>query len=364
MKSVRELMTAASVLEQEARIRAESLEGLVPLEIQPQEVAQAEEFVEEQAEEPIEESDVDVPEITSDLPSDPETVSSEAGSFNQPESPSFDPVAVDFDGEIKPLDAIEYVDAGTPQVEQSDISDPADQQVSTAEAPAVEVEHISADEELQPEPKTDVETVDISDVEHAEFESTEQEDNRLPTVESPSVTDAEVPAIGSDFVSDESIPEVETLAEDDSNDPETEAAEAFSTPDAVVPATEPFDLSDANVNSAESSELPDVEVSVSELDSAPATPQQEPVGFQGLTESPAVTQEQADQQMLPEEPNLSFEERAEKQIEFQMRSNQDLASRLAEEIAPVFDEMRESQTQVVHDFFQSQQLLTSLLRAR
>ena len=225
------------------------------------------------------------------------------------ESQSMTAVGIDFDGEFKPIEELSYLqdepDVSSPDVSDSTLSDESD----------------SADD------ADSVQSIEQSDQgEASSLDVPSDDDTQQPDVTSPDI--GEIPSTDSDDLSDE-----------DGND---KPLEPTSPPD----------------------EQPDIEVSLSsDLQELPDTPS-DPVGLQSDVTYAPMTQTEADRGDINNDPSLSNQEKIDKQIDYQMQMNEDLAGKLAQELGPHFDELREHQVQSVHDYFQEQQLLTSLLRAR
>ncbi len=155
-------------------------------------------------------------------------------------------------------------------------------------------------------------------------------------------------------VADEALPAIE--------DPVIPEESATDTPAISVPAVTTAALEELSPDDGVLPEFNDI--TPDESDSPELSRVSQPsVGFQGIRDLPDVTQQDLELEEL-KDPSVSQDERSERQMEMQMRSSDNLAAELAQELGPAFDEMREVQAQVVQDYVNEQMNVTWMLRAR
>lgn len=206
----------------------------------------------------------------------------------------------------------------------------------------------------------------------------EESDGRVPDVSKAGVADgnANQEEISDDVREDvRSVPDGVPDSLDDLIEPETNDTD-FETFDEVPDTSGPVeDLSEPESEehageSFQSYPQPD-ESEIRELDDivepqsnlVQVDDQQEPpsgpAGFMGFRDGPSIPESSLE---TFEDSRGNLEEQSERHLELKMRSNEDLASQLAIELGPQFDEIREQQAQTTRDFVQSQIILNDIMR--
>ena len=221
-----------------------------------------------------------------------------------------EPVGIDFDGSVKPIgDLDEPVDTGVEasEMQETDDAPSLDQSVdSPAELPELG-EAVSQDEDEPDSPRMD--------------DAIEEPGEK---VEQPAVGRLD----GAPF---------RTL-------------ETYEPDQPVIPDDEPYDYGDASPEPVAELRSPGVE--------SPDNP--EPTGLVAVNNLPPKPLSQINQLDFLD-PSAPFDDQVNQQIEMQIKSNEDLASRLADELGPKFDAMRDFQAQTVHNFIDRQIMVQQLL---
>jgi len=416
VKSLEELIAEAEKIDRDARARPESIDEPVREDASTEAATEEQEEAQEQTESLDELSPIPVGEST-ELANDDPIRPDDAPDIEQGEAVLPEVATSLADGDV--LEAV-----STPEIESDSVETPAT--VELAEQSDETIQSQDAIEERQlPEvtaaefadaqaDEVDDVAIDADEVESPQAESESAVEQ--PEVGESPIQDAEQPDVATEDVTEPDRPEVESNGielPESADQGVTEAAETSESPEADTPAEEYADQQQPEVSTAEEqpepstaivgeqdsedsdepasksvvvdtpepetpaesgSHLPDEqqpEVSVFEMDDAPfpdvsptpvsESPKPEKIGFQGLTDHPPMTVEQADRMDFADSQK-SQEELAERQFEFQRKSNEDLAAQLAQELDPVFEGIRDFQAQVTHDYFQQQQLVMTLLR--
>lgn len=174
--------------------------------------------------------------------------------------------------------------------------------------------------------------------------------------------------ITSDTVPESDDPDVDDPTVDLELSPADEAtvgqvseSESSQLPDSVPSGTEADSFEQPELVGEILGPLPDTAVDESELDPVAETKVLKH-GYQGGSILPSVSQSTLDSQQVDEVE--STQRHSDRQVESQMKSDEDLAQGLARELGPEFESLRASQESVVRDYVASQQLLASILRVR
>ena len=225
---------------------------------------------------------------------------------------------------IESLTEPEIPEQSAPDVVEGDPQDPQETDMLD-EVPDHAVDVVSTPEITEPEHSSEADTPEGEHDESREIESV-----ILPEIEEPSLS----PSEASDS------PEVEETTETG----ETESADDDA-PDGSPPA---FNQNIPVHNDRLQWEEP-------EEQSIPVPVDTPAGGFQ--VDSTDIEEEQKD-----ESHEKMKDEQAVEKMEYQMTANEDLAEQLTEQLGPMFDQMRDHQSQTVMDYFQNQQLITSFMR--
>lgn len=180
----------------------------------------------------------------------------------------------------------------------------------------------------------------------------------MEEVAGPQEIEAEAGRVESDEPIDTDFPDsdVETVPQYDED--ATSDVAAVEAPDVVSAEMEQSD-SPEEMPQSELAESPDFDDDVQDMSFTQAEEQK--TGFQGFVDHGDVSESQLD---FVENPSMTFEQKSEKQMEMQMQSNQHLASEMADQLGPMFTDMRNENEQVIHDVMARETLLTSIFRQR
>ena len=221
-----------------------------------------------------------------------------------------EPVGIDFDGNIKPIgDLDEPVDTG---VEASELPE-------TDDAPSLD-QPVDSPAEL-PEP--------------GEAGSQDEDEPDTPRL---------------DDAIEEPGEEVEQPAIGRLDGAPSRTLETYEPDQPVIPDDEPYDYGDTSLAPVAEIQSPGLE--------SPEAP--EPSGLIAVNNLPPKPLSQVNQLDFLD-PSAPFEEQINQQFEMQIKSNEDLAERLAQELGPKFDELRDFQAQTVHDFIDRQIMVQQFL---
>jgi len=217
----------------------------------------------------------------------------------------------------------------------------------------------------------DIETLDAHNEEAAEpdaqdepeLESNQHEAPISPETDSPEIETAEEPQLGD--VNEQEMspahegdsPALENVQPPDAGNLELQVDDQ---PDESAP--EVAGEQPESVQPPELHEMPDISENETQLDDTSAQVTETP-GFNGYIDEPVQSQTDIDRKDDLADPTMSHNERMERQFEWQQQVNEDLVSRLGQELGPVFEDMREQQVSAVHDYVTSQQLVSAMLRS-
>ena len=272
--------------------------------------------------------------LTVDETDEPQTRELEDTELVDEPAEELEPVGVDFDGEVKPLPELDSLDESieSPDVETAEADEVGDTSIETSELEQVDQPaHVVQEETAFNEPV----------------------DPTSPSTDEPDSPPMDEPISQSEDEPDEPLRGL--LSE-----PDQQGVDSFEVDD--VPDRELVDI-DSPVGVE-----PDVEVG--ELDEPTTRPTRVGgldeagnswiPGYHGMTELPAITLYQANQQDLSD-PAAEYDERASQQMEWQMKANDDFVSQLVDQLGPKLDALREIQAQNTLDFFDQHILIQQFL---
>ena len=393
MKSPLQLIMEAETLDRAARANPDTLESLTPVP-SPEEEAVAEEPAEDatQAETPTDEMvipDSDVSEVAELEPTEDSPVEQAELTLPTEQPSDVDPVEMPqqpdaYEPESQP--DVTSSDVDIPDMDQEPIDsalrlEPVDLDDDVDVNPIDELEHpeqstFTASDVATPEspqwtmPGEDDVQNDVPAVEPLEGPQNESIDvGELPDVSesTPMLDEASVPSIEQPDISSPSVPETEFAEQPEVEQPEMPVPAIEGVPE---PSQDPPDIADVESPSqdvpVDQFEQPDVPQTF--LDAVPDTTQSAsvmpdmpdtPVGFQGLTDLPSVTQTQADVQDF-NDPSIA---RDDDQVDAQIESHDELAKSLSRELGPQFEAMQQMQESGVRNYVDEQMLIASILRS-
>lgn len=256
---------------------------------------------------------------------------------------------------------VDDVPDGEPVVEQPDpIDDPTQPIVTTDEFPQPEEPSVTVAEESEPS---------VSEVAVAEMPSPETQEPAVEPVSEPSVPEADVESLSEP---DATEPFVESVADPVSVDSSsvTEMSEPSVTDAAVTEMSEPSvadeSLPELDVPSDEvepPAEIDEPSVPETGVDSIPETPDvQSPVGDQGSFESPAITIEQYNSGKFDDDvpDQAEVDRQVSMQVNRDIEHGEDLATRMHNEMGPLFDGMVNQQNAKMREMMEMESLTLSL----
>ena len=283
---------------------------------------------------------------------------------------------------------VDDVPDGEPVVEQPDpIDDPTQPSVTTDEFPQPEEPSVTVAEESEPSvsevavaempsPETQepaVEPVSEPSVPEADVESLSEPDATEPFVESVddpvSVDSSGVPDLTETSVTDAAVdeisePSVTDAAVDEMSEPSvTDAAvDEMSEPSVADESLPELDVPSDDIEPP--AEIDEPSVPETGVDSIPEMPDvQSPVGDQGSFESPAITIEQYNSGKFDDDVpgQAEVDRQVSMQVNRDMEHGEDLATRMHNEMGPLFDGMVNQQNAKMREMMEMESLTLSLM---
>ena len=257
---------------------------------------------------------------------------------------------------------VDDVPDGEPVVEQPDpIDDPTQPSVTTDEFPQPEEPSVTVAEESEPS---------VSEVAVAEMPSPETQEPVVEPVSEPSVPEADVESLSEPDATEPFVESVDDPVSVDSSSV-TEMSEPSVTDAAVTEMSEPSvadeSLPELDVPSDEvepPAEIDEPSVPETGVDSIPEMPDvQSPVGDQGSFESPAITIEQYNSGKFDDDvpDQTEVDRQVSMQVNRDMEHGEDLATRMHNEMGPLFDGMVNQQNAKMREMMEMESLTLSLM---
>ena len=257
---------------------------------------------------------------------------------------------------------VDDVPDGEPVVEQPDpIDDPTQPIVTTDEFPQPEEPSVTVAEESEPS---------VSEVAVAEMPSPETQEPAVEPVSEPSVPEADVESLSEPDATEPFVESVDDPVSVDSSSV-TEMSEPSVTDAAVTEMSEPSvadeSLPELDVPSDEvepPAEIDEPSVPETGVDSIPEMPDvQSPVGDQGSFESPAITIEQYNSGKFDDDvpDQTEVDRQVSMQVNRDMEHGEDLATRMHNEMGPLFDGMVNQQNAKMREMMEMESLTLSLM---
>ena len=257
---------------------------------------------------------------------------------------------------------VDDVPDGEPVVEQPDpIDDPTQPSVTTDEFPQPEEPSVTVAEESEPS---------VSEVAVAEMPSPETQEPVVEPVSEPSVPEADVESLSEPDATEPFVESVDDPVSVDSSSV-TEMSEPSVTDAAVTEMSEPSvadeSLPELDVPSDEvepPAEIDEPSVPETGVDSIPEMPDvQSPVGDQGSFESPAITIEQYNSGKFDDDvpDQAEVDRQVSMQVNRDIEHGEDLATRMHNEMGPLFDGMVNQQNAKMREMMEMESLTISLM---
>lgn len=257
---------------------------------------------------------------------------------------------------------VDDVPDGEPVVEQPDpIDDPTQPSVTTDEFPQPEEPSVTVAEESEPS---------VSEVAVAEMPSPETQEPVVEPVSEPSVPEADVESLSEPDATEPFVESVDDPVSVDSSSV-TEMSEPSVSDAAVDEMSEPSvadeSLPELDVPSDEvepPAEIDEPSVPETGVDSIPEMPDvQSPVGDQGSFESPAITIEQYNSGKFDDDvpDQAEVDRQVSMQVNRDIEHGEDLATRMHNEMGPLFDGMVNQQNAKMREMMEMESLTISLM---
>ena len=257
---------------------------------------------------------------------------------------------------------VDDVPDGEPVVEQPDpIDDPTQPSVTTDEFPQPEEPSVTVAEESEPS---------VSEVAVAEMPSPETQEPAVEPVSEPSVPEADVESLSEPDATEPFVESVDDPVSVDSSSV-TEMSEPSVSDAAVDEMSEPSvadeSLPELDVPSDEvepPAEIDEPSVPETGVDSIPEMPDvQSPVGDQGSFESPAITIEQYNSGKFDDDvpDQAEVDRQVSMQVNRDIEHGEDLATRMHNEMGPLFDGMVNQQNAKMREMMEMESLTISLM---
>ena len=270
---------------------------------------------------------------------------------------------------------VDDVPDGEPVVEQPDpIDDPTQPSVTTDEFPQPEEPSVTVAEESEPS---------VSEVAVAEMPSPETQEPAVEPVSEPSVPEADVESLSepdatepfvesvddpvsvdSSGVPDLTEPSVSDAAVDEISEPSVAdaAVDEISEPSVADESLPELDVPSDEVEPP--AEIDEPSVPETGVDSIPEMPDvQSPVGDQGSFESPAITIEQYNSGKFDDDvpDQAEVDRQVSMQVNRDIEHGEDLATRMHNEMGPLFDGMVNQQNAKMREMMEMESLTISLM---
>lgn len=272
----------------------------------------------------------------SQLLADMNALDADVPSFEAPasEAISAEPTETETEGDQREVD-VDDVSDGEPVVDQPDpIDDPTQPSVTVDEFTEAEEPSVAVTEE--PEPS--VSEMDVPEEPSPEVPESDVEPVAEPSVPEQAVESLSEPDVTQPFVDEIESPAVAEVNVDESDEP---AADIES----------PSEMDEPSVPETGVEAIPDM----------PNT--STPVGDQGTIELPPITIDEYNSGEFDDVPDQAdIDKQISRQVEHERQRGEDLATRMHEELKPLFDGIHNQTVAAVHDVVEIEAMTLAMMR--
>ena len=236
--------------------------------------------------------------------------------------------------------------------------------LSVEQPPSEVMEELAAEEDNESLPEDELELVEA-----AEDTVEELDEPAVPELDQSQPSDRDVSE-------DAGRASVEELALEDVQQDREPSASADDLEEPEVVVSPDIEVVDAQAPEADTADVPvddEPEVTQDPLDELPSTaageafiakaPWEPQFGLQGVEELPPIDERLVDMEQLSEdEPAVAQADRINREFQLQEQNNDEFAQELADKLDPYFEDIRADRENVVHEYFQRQQVITQFVK--